>query len=192
MSLPEGRRVPAYPSFDLTDRVALVTGAGRGIGRDLALALAHAGARVVAGSRTVDEVDALAPEVAPALRAAGDDIERFFADVTPVAVDVAVMERSRRVLVLPGDFAWDDVGTWGALGRVRRQDPGGNALSGNAHVLDARRNVVHADGNAVVLYGVDDLVVVAGPGLTLVTTVDRSSDLKTLVESLPPALRALA
>ncbi len=61
--LPEGRRVPAYPSFDLTDRVALVTGAGRGIGRDLALALAHAGARVVAGSRTTDEVDELAAEI---------------------------------------------------------------------------------------------------------------------------------
>lgn len=140
----------------------------------------------------LDEVDALAPEVAPALRAAGDSIERFFADVTPVAVDVAVMERSHRVLVLPGDFGWDDVGTWGALGRVRLLDERGNAASGLVHALDARRNVVHADGNAVVLYGVDDLVVVAGPGLTLVTTVDRSSDLKTLVESLPPALRALA
>jgi mannose-1-phosphate guanylyltransferase len=143
----------------------------------------------------LDEVDALAPEVAPALRAAGEgagDIATFFADVTPVAVDVAVMERSRRVLVLPGDFGWDDVGTWGALGRVRRADAHGNAASGVVHALDARRNVVHADGNAVVLYGVDDLVVVASPGLTLVTTVDRSSDLKTLVESLPATLRAPA
>jgi mannose-1-phosphate guanylyltransferase len=94
------------------------------------------------------------------------------------------------VLVLPGDFAWDDVGTWGALGRVRARDAHGNATNGRTHVLDARRNVVHAaDGNAVVLYGVDGLVVVSGPGLTLVTTVDRSSDLKTLIDSLPADLR---
>ena len=137
----------------------------------------------------LDEIEAVTPEVAPALRDAGDDIARFFADVTPVTVDVGVMERSRRVLVLPGDFGWDDVGTWGALGRVRRPDGDGNAVSGMVHALDARGNVVHADGNAVVLYGVSDLVVVTGNGLTLVTTVDRSSDLKTLIESLPTDLR---
>ena len=137
----------------------------------------------------LDEVDALAPEVGPALRDAGGDIARFFADVTPVAVDVAVMERSRRVLVLPGDFGWDDVGTWGALGRVRTRDDGENAPSGVVFALDARRNVVHADGNAVVLYGVDDLVVVTRPGLTLVTTPDRSSDLKALLDALPAAFR---
>jgi mannose-1-phosphate guanylyltransferase len=135
------------------------------------------------------ELDALCPEVAPALRDAGGSITRFFADVTPVAVDVGVMERSRRVLVLPGDFGWDDVGTWGALGRVRARDAAENAASGPVHLHDAHRNVVHAGGNAVVLYGVDDLVVVTGPGLTLVTTVDRSSDLKTLIDSLPSTLR---
>lgn len=137
----------------------------------------------------LDEVDALAPEVGPALRTADGDIARFFADVTPVAVDVAVMERSHRVLVLPGDFGWDDVGTWGALGRVRRRDAADNAASGAVFALDARRNVVHADGNAVVLYGVEDLVVVTRPGLTLVTTTERSSDLKALLDALPTAFR---
>ena len=141
----------------------------------------------------LEEIDLRCPEVAPALRAldgsaSGDEaLRRFFADVTPVAVDIGVMERSPRVLVLAGDFGWDDVGTWGALGRVRQLDGGGNAAHGRVHLLDARRNVVHAGGNAVILYGVEDLVVVTGGGLTLVTTVERSSDLKTLIQSLPPA-----
>lgn len=140
----------------------------------------------------LEELDARCPEVAPALRAVDDapstpeTLARFFADVTPVAVDIGVMERSPRVLVLAGDFGWDDVGTWGSLGRVRRLDGGGNAAQGPAHLLDARRNVVHAEGNGVILYGVEDLVVVTCEGLTLVTTVERSSDLKTLIGTLPP------
>ena len=140
----------------------------------------------------LDEVRAHTPEIAPQLAAHRDDLEQFFGAVkNGVAVDVGVLERSDRVLVLPGDFGWDDVGTWSALRRVRARDAAGNATSGEARVfsLDAHDNVVHAAGNDVVMYGVSDLVVVTRDGLTLVTTVDRASDLKTLIESLPPALR---
>jgi mannose-1-phosphate guanylyltransferase len=138
----------------------------------------------------LDEIGALTPEIAPHLAAHPDDLEGFFAAVqTPIAVDVGVMERSARVLVLPGDFCWDDVGTWAALRRVRARDARGNALSGLVHALESNDNVVHADGNAVVLYGVRDLVVVSRDGLTLVTTTERASDLKQLIESLPPRIR---
>ena len=52
-----------YPTFDLDGRVALVTGASRGIGLDLALAVAHAGARVAVAARTVDDLRSLAAEI---------------------------------------------------------------------------------------------------------------------------------
>lgn len=138
----------------------------------------------------LDEVRALAPEIAPALAKHADSLDKFFAAIpTPIPVDTAVLERSKRVLVVPGDFGWDDVGTWGALQRVRRLDRQGNAVSGSVHALDATNNVVHAEGQqVVVLYGVNDLVVIARNGMTVVTTVDGSADLKRLVESLPPDL----
>jgi mannose-1-phosphate guanylyltransferase len=133
------------------------------------------------------EVDALTPEVAPALRAAGGSLEAFCAGVrSPVAIDVGVMERSRRVLVLRGDFGWDDVGTWGALHHVRAHDGAGNALHGAAFALEAHDNVVHAEDSRVILYGVADLVVVAQPGRVLVTTRDKAAELKGLLDALPP------
>jgi mannose-1-phosphate guanylyltransferase len=136
------------------------------------------------------EVRALAPEIAPALAQHPDKLEKFFAAIPkPVPVDTAVLERSKKVLVLPGDFGWDDVGTWGSLHRVRQLDASGNALSGDVHALDAQNNVVHAEDQHVVLYGVKDLVVIARDGLTVVTTIDGSADLKRLVESLPPAIK---
>jgi mannose-1-phosphate guanylyltransferase len=137
----------------------------------------------------LDDVRRLTPEIAPALHAHADDIHGFFRDITPISVDVGVLERSNRVVVIPGDFGWDDVGTWGAIKRVRAVDAAGNAAQGRVYAVDSRENVVHAAGATVVLYGVSNLVVVVEDGMVLVTTVDRSSDLKTLVDALPRGVR---
>lgn len=136
----------------------------------------------------LEEVRTHTPEVAPALDV-GADIAAFFAAAKSISVDVGVLERSDRVFVLPGDFAWDDVGTWAALRRVRQRDTLGNAASGDVHVLDASENVVHAEGNTVVLYGVSNLVVISREGLTVVTTMEGAADLKRLVEGLPSEVR---
>ena len=53
----------AYPSFDLTGNIALVTGAARGLGRAISLALAHAGADVALGLRDVTTGGSLAAEI---------------------------------------------------------------------------------------------------------------------------------
>ena len=79
----------------------------------------------------------------------------------------------------------------GALQRVRQRDADGNASHGRVLAKDSRDNVVHAEGATAVLFGVEGLVVVVRDGVTLVTTVERSLELKTLIESLPDALRDL-
>lgn len=137
----------------------------------------------------LDEVAAHCPEVAPAVAAHAGAIDAFFAAARPVAIDVGVLERSTRVMVLPGNFGWSDVGTWTALRDVRAVDAEGNAPHGTVLLRDARGNVVHADDTTIVLYGVDDLVVVSANGLTLVTSVERATELKTLLDALPPELR---
>jgi mannose-1-phosphate guanylyltransferase len=63
------------------------------------------------------------------------------------------------------------------------------SISVDVHAVDARGNVVHAEGSTVVLYGVSDLVVITQEGLTVVTTIDRAADLKSLVEQLPREVR---
>ena len=135
------------------------------------------------------QVMAHTPEVAPALEAHGDDIDAFFGAVRSISVDVGVMERSDRVLMIPGNFGWDDVGTWAALRRVRALDPSGNASVGPVFPVASHDNVIHAEGGDVVLFGVSGLIVIARPGLTLVTTTDHAADLKSLIDALPPEVR---
>lgn len=138
----------------------------------------------------LEELHAHCPEVAAPLDANPDDLKAFFAAVRkPIAIDVGVLERSSRVMVVPGDFGWSDVGTWAALRAVRTADAQGNVPSGSTFLCNSHGNVVHAEGRTVVLYGVDDLVVVTTDGVTLVTTVERAADLKTLLDALPPEVR---
>jgi 2-deoxy-D-gluconate 3-dehydrogenase len=81
-------------SFSLEGRVALVTGASRGIGRAIALALAAAGAAVACGARTRDQVDAVAREIS----GAGGRAAAFTLDVTRPADIVAVVADVERQL----------------------------------------------------------------------------------------------
>lgn len=155
-------------------------------------ALWNSGMFAWTADRFFAETVAHAPELAPHLdRLAANDVAGFFAAVTPVAVDVSHFERSDRVVVLPGAFPWDDVGTWAALARVRGADANHNVAVGPVVLHDVAGSVVWTDGNPVVVDGVRDLVVVSANGRILVTTRDRASRLKHLLEHVPPAVREL-
>lgn len=133
----------------------------------------------------LDEVRRHAPEVAaclPILEERGP--EAFFASVPVSVVDRAVMERSDRVACVRASFTWDDVGSWEALARTRDADAAGNVVLGTATVVDGRGNVVYSEDGEVVLFGVEDLVVVRTDARTLVLPRARAADLKSLLRAL--------
>jgi len=76
-----------YPRFDLTSQVALVTGAARGLGRAISLALAQAGADVALGLRDIS----VAGDV-------GDEIRAMGRRVLPLQMDVREMQQIRAAI----------------------------------------------------------------------------------------------
>jgi NAD(P)-dependent dehydrogenase (short-subunit alcohol dehydrogenase family) len=79
-----------YPRFDLEHQVALVTGAARGLGHDVALALAHAGADVALGLRDATG----GADLAAAIEALGRRALRLQMDVTDLAQISSAVERA--------------------------------------------------------------------------------------------------
>lgn len=77
-----------YPDFSLTDQVALITGASRGIGFGVAKALAHAGATVAVAARATDELHTLVAEI----RREGGTAAAFPLDVRDTAQIRATIE----------------------------------------------------------------------------------------------------
>ncbi|MGD8726804.1 MAG: sugar phosphate nucleotidyltransferase [Gemmatimonadales bacterium] len=156
-------------------------------------ALWNSGLFAWTAARFLAETEAHAPEIAPHLRLLEDgDIGGFFAAVTPIAVDVSHFERSHRIAVVPAAFPWDDIGTWGALARVRVPDANGNVLVGDAVAHEAEGCIGWADDGPIVMDGTSNVVVVRANGVTLVTTRERAAHLKALLETLPDRLRDLS
>lgn len=142
--------------------------------------------------RFFEELQSHAPEVAGAtIHLAEGDVSAFFDRVTPIAIDLALFERSANVITVKGDFPWDDVGGWEALTRLLPLDANGNVHRGPVYLVGAERSVAWSDGTPIVLAGVKDVVVVAANGRILVIDRARAGDLKQVLEALPPEVRAL-
>ena len=135
-------------------------------------------------STFLSELAEHAPEVSKCLALLDEGVDAFFEAVPVCVVDTAVMERSGRVATVEALFSWDDVGSWEALSRSRPADSDGNVLIGDAVTVDGNGNIVFADHGKVVLFGVDDLVVVRTDDATLVMPRERAAHLKTLLTAL--------
>jgi mannose-1-phosphate guanylyltransferase len=131
----------------------------------------------------IDAVRALAPEIALAQLDNGN-VAEFFRSSEPISVDVAVMERSKRIGVVEASFQWDDVGGWNSLGRTRPPDARGNFVQGRAELVESEGNVVWSDDGKITLFGVHDLVVVHSGEHTFVTTREAVADMKRIFETV--------
>lgn len=113
------------------------------------------------------------------------DVAGFFAAVTPGSVDIAVLERTKRLAVVTGTFRWDDIGSWDALLRIRPTDPHGNVIVGNVTLSeDVRRSLVWSENEHLAVVGLENMIVVRANGHTLVMPTGRAEHLKELVQRL--------
>jgi mannose-1-phosphate guanylyltransferase len=123
---------------------------------------------------------------AMAARRAGDEAAaaRAYESLPTDAVDYTVMERTRRLLLIPASFEWADVGSWSELADLLRQDQDGNVVEGVQVLIDTHNSFISAPDKLVAVIGLSDLVVVDTEDALLVCPKSRAQDVKRVVEIL--------
>lgn len=111
-------------------------------------------------------------------------LSREYSSLEPVSIDYGVMEKSRRVVVIEGDFGWNDVGSWTSLDEMQPSDDEGNVSMGDLITHDSHDNIVHAPEKLVAMIGIDGIVVVDTGDSILIADKDRVQDVRKVTEEL--------
>jgi mannose-1-phosphate guanylyltransferase/mannose-6-phosphate isomerase len=101
-----------------------------------------------------------------------------FARTPDNSIDYALMEKSKRVAVVPCAIGWSDIGSWSAIGELAPEDANRNRLEGETYLHDVTRCYIRASGRIVGAVGVDNLVIVDTPDALLVADKARAQDVK--------------
>lgn len=103
-----------------------------------------------------------------------------------VQIDVAVSEKAKNLVVIPGEFDWSDVGDWKVIFDTSQKDADGNVVNGGGKFIniDTTDSLIETNNKTVVTIGLENVVVVDTPDALLICRKSRSQDVKKAVEKL--------
>lgn len=122
-----------------------------------------------------------APEIYSALTRRMDDFLKDFSALPAVSLDVAISEKSEKMVVFPGDFGWSDIGSFDSLAEVLK-----NKDKNSKHVaVDSKNIFIHSSGDRLIAtLGVEDLVIVENNDSILVQKKGRSEGMREVMKLL--------
>ena len=107
-------------------------------------------------------------------------IQEMFPTCPNVSIDYGVMEKAKNVYVMPSDFGWSDLGTWGSLYELSEKDENQNVtLHAEASYYDSKGNIVTLpEGHLAVIQGLEDTIVAESDGVLLICKRDAEQQIR--------------
>ena len=102
----------------------------------------------------------------------------IYSSLVRKSIDYGLMEKAENVLMIPGEFTWDDVGTWSSLLRVKGLDKDGNWCSGDINCIEVKNSVIYGEGLKVGVIGLSNVVIVASHDGVLVCDAKRAQEVR--------------
>jgi len=116
-----------------------------------------------------------------------DVIREVYPNIRKISIDYAIMETSAAngdVLVVPGEFGWNDVGSWDMIGALHESDENGNITLGDTLTINTTSSVIYSSQKLVAVIGVDNLVIVETSDAIMVCNKEKAQDVKLIVDQL--------
>jgi len=121
-----------------------------------------------------------------AAREAGDETAaaELYGRLPVEVVDRTVMEKTDRLVLVPGAFDWADIGNWAELGDRVHADARGNSVDGEAVLVDTTGSLIFGDRRLVAAIGLEDMIIVDTEDALLVVPRSRAQDVRRVVDAL--------
>jgi len=112
-------------------------------------------------------------------------VRREFKKLKPISIDYGIMERTRRLVVVPASFDWADVGHWRTVKEILASKKADNIVRGKYISIDSRGNLIYSySGKLIATVGLKDMIIIETEDCLLVCPKDRAQDVKKVVEEL--------
>jgi len=113
-----------------------------------------------------------------------DVLTNVYGQLKSVSIDYGIMETSKIVYLVKGEFDWSDVGSWDSVYHLLEKDKNENASKGDVYFANSNGNYVNSEKKFTALIGVNDVIVINTADATLVCHKDYAQDVKLVVDYL--------
>ena len=105
------------------------------------------------------------------------------------SIDYGVLEKAKSIYVIPGNFGWDDVGSWLAVGRLQEEDDTQSIVSGNVIMQNSENCIIQAEEKLIAAVGLNNIIVVDTEDAILICDKDHAGEIKDVMNKLEEAGR---
>ena len=116
-------------------------------------------------------------------------LKAIYKQAEAIAIDYAISEKADNLVLIPGDFGWNDVGDWRVVYDLGKKDLAGNVILGEQEkihslTINSSDNLIHTNNRLVALYGIKNLVVIDTEEVLMICPKDKAQEVKKLVNRL--------
>lgn len=111
-------------------------------------------------------------------------LQSEFESFKSISIDYGVMEKAENIFIIPGNFGWDDVGSWLALERFNPTNDDGNIVEGDVITLHTKNSVIVGGKKLIAAVGLENIVIVDTDDAILICNKDDTQDIKKVIENL--------